>query len=321
MAPARIRKGNDWVTPFTPCPSIQLAVHAATFENNLHTTGVIVETATEFAPKTTAQQKREWVERLMEGWESDMLALLGRLHGGTWTQRVVLAEIERRCASAKRHVTIWPRRYHAAIVQTIRTDSDVVDMYLNASESGRETSLTGPSKLANSERNIAGPGDSAIIEFDPSVWGGGSLVRDLAQSGNPTQYSGAGMEAEDVLFHELIHALRSLKGVSDRRRTETADYVSVEEFAACLITNITLNEKNPRGPLRYGEINFKPMPEPFRTSAGYLRHTEHVDLIRRLYGQDVSLMHNIAGSPHQNPFNPIRRYLRGAVFPAPMTDW
>jgi hypothetical protein len=162
---------------------------------------------------------------------------------------------------------------------------------------------------------------SAFIYFDPDAWGGGSFMRQEAGIVNPAKYGGVGMEPAEVLFHELVHAVRRLKGVTDRTRTTTTDYVSLEEFTAVLVTNIVISEKNRFTALRYGERTFISMPDRYKTSAGFLRNAEHADLVNRIIARDVTLPREIASSPVANPFNPFRRILRGALWSGPGADW
>jgi hypothetical protein len=164
-------------------------------------------------------------------------------------------------------------------------------------------------------------GESAFIYFDPDTWRADSFMRQEAAIMNPAKFGGVGMEPEDVLFHELVHAVRRLKGVTDRTPTKTPDYVNLEEFNAVLVTNIAINEKNQFAPLRYGERTFIAMPEQYKTSAGFLRNTEHADLVKRIIARDAILPRDIANCPFVNPFNPFRRSFRGALWAAPRADW
>jgi hypothetical protein len=63
------------------------------------------------------------------------------------------------------------------------------------------------------------------------------------------------------------------------------------------------------------------MPAQFKTSKGYLANAEHVDLIKKIVGQDPTLSSRIAASPGSNPFNPIRRFVKGALWKGAMADW
>ena len=79
MAPNRIIAKDGWITPYTPCPSIHLVVPTASFAATMQVTGV--------------GNNPEWVERMKEGWETDVLALLDTLLKGTWTQKIVFAAL------------------------------------------------------------------------------------------------------------------------------------------------------------------------------------------------------------------------------------
>jgi hypothetical protein len=93
--PNRIMANDGWITPYPACPCIRLIVPTASFAASLKSTGVGDNPA--------------WVERMKEGWETDILALLDTLVNGTWTQKVFFSEISARCASTNFHIYIFPR--------------------------------------------------------------------------------------------------------------------------------------------------------------------------------------------------------------------
>src|ERR1700722_20002143 len=87
IRPQRIMAKDGWITPYPACPCIRLIVPTASFAATLRSTGV--------------GANPDWVERVKEGWETDVLALLDTLFKGTWTQKVVFSEIQARCDAKK----------------------------------------------------------------------------------------------------------------------------------------------------------------------------------------------------------------------------
>ena len=276
---------NDgWITPYAACPCIRLIVPTASFAASLQSTGV--------------GNNPDWVERMKEGWETDILALLDTLINGAWTQKAVFSEIRARCESTKFHVYIFPRVYRPEKLPSKGADEgQVINLYMNSVTSGP----------------VSPGGDSPAIYFDPATWRSDSIIRQMAEITNPGRFGGAGEEPGDNLFHELIHAERRLKGIRDRTRTLTPAYNCVEEFAAVLFTNIAISEKEPLRVLRYSETTFTAMPPQYRTSKGYLNSAEHVDLIKKIQSQDFSLFRRVADFPAPNPFNPVRRFFEGRI--------
>jgi hypothetical protein len=301
MAPRRLMTtdgSGDWITPYPASPSIDLIVKTRMFGSTLIATGV--------------GDNPDWVERLKEGWETKVIELLDSISNGTWAQKAVMAAIKRRCEDKHYKVHIYPREYHPKNTPSKGLDElEVIDQYLNSAADGNTRGGT----------SVPPEGETAFIYFDPDPWRADSFMRQEAATMNPAKFGGVGMEPEDILFHELVHAVRRLRGVTDRTPTTTHDYVNLEEFTAVLVTNVAINEKNQFAPLRYGERTFIAMPDQYKTSAGFLRNAEHADLVKRIIARDATLPRDIANSPNLNPFNPFRRQLRGALWPAPRADW
>jgi hypothetical protein len=301
MAPKRLLTtdgSGDWVTPYPASPSIRLICMTRMFRSSMVSTGV--------------GDNPDWVERMKESWETKVIDLLDTISNGTWTQKAVMTSIKLRCAAKPYEVLIFPRSYRPENTPSKGLNElEVIDQYMNSATDG------------NTHGGIGVPqeGETAFIYFDPDTWRADSIMRQEAATVNPAKFGGVGMEPADVLFHELVHAVRRLKGVTDRTPTVTADYVSLEEFTAVLVTNIVISEKNRFTPLRYGERTFLAMPEQYKTSAGFLRNAEHADLVKRIVARDGTLTREIANSPVPNPFNPFRRSLRGALWSGPGADW
>ena len=76
----------------------------------------------------------------------------------------------------------------------------------------------------------------SIIMFNPFMWNQktkrGTAGRD-----------GPGSDADEVLFHELVHGLRYLVGVNATHNLLNNDYRDEEEFIAVVVSNIYLAER------------------------------------------------------------------------------
>jgi hypothetical protein len=288
----RIMAKDGWITPYPACPCIRLIVPTASFAVTLEKTGV--------------GANPDWVERMKEGWETDVLALLDVLFNGTWTQKALFSEIQTRCAAKKFEVLIFPRVYRPDMLPSKGKDEgEIINIYLNSVTSGP----------------VSPEGENALIYFDPATWRSDSIIRIDGEITQPNRFGGAAMEPGDNLFHELVHVERRLKGVRDRTATRTAAYNCVEEFAAVLFTNIGISEAAPFRVLRYCETTFMPMPPQYQTSAGYLTNAEHIELIKKIQTQDPGLCSRVASSVQSNPFNPFRRLVKGQLWKGQMADW
>jgi hypothetical protein len=82
-------------------------------------------------------------------------------------------------------------------------------------------------------------GDDVFVDFSPEAFARGS----------PSRPPGPGMEPDEVLFHELVHAVRQLAGVVYFMPVNR-NYDNEEEYLAITISNIYIRNKDKRAPLR-----------------------------------------------------------------------
>jgi hypothetical protein len=296
-------KDGSTIKEFTPYPTIRVATPLDQFKKSLGTSDL--SSVADVAGANLVRSSRTTAGE----WESELFDCLETLQNGTWTATALLAEIDRVGKAKRLKVTILPREYHPEVLDPTKGTVAVIEMFTNAQQQGRE-GLTGPGMMKDPSKSQAGTGDHALVYFDPTIWQPTSPIREAAMHADPAKYTGVGMDPQYVLFHELVHAMRSLKGLTDLTWTVTYDYWTREEFAANLITNIALSENNPFGDLRYGEVGFKRMPAQYKTSDGYLTSSEHTSLISVMCQMDPRFCGIVAASPQLNTFNPIRTFLR-----------
>jgi hypothetical protein len=186
----------------------------------------------------------------------------------------------------------------------------VVKAWLNASSQGRQ-GTTGPGMMADASKDQRGVGDTAIVRFDPLTWDPENTFRDVANQMFPGRYGPYGTSPAEALLHELVHAMRTIKGMTDLTPTGPPFNDTFEEFAAVLVTNIHTGERTPGG-LRAGHTGFMPMqlPKTLNSSIGFLAEKSNRDLVKYLIRQDPSFCNNLAQTAYVNSFNPIRALLR-----------
>jgi hypothetical protein len=109
------------------------------------------------------------------------------------------------------------------------------------------------------------PGSDSAISFTPYMWN---------RDGTPgtSGYSGPGSKADEVLFHELVHATRDMRGVDSKTKVNQG-YHNEEEYIAVVLTNIYLAEKNQRD-LRANHDGHATLPRP----RDFLKNPQHVDM-------------------------------------------
>ena len=136
----------------------------------------------------------------------------------------------------------------------------------------------------------AGRGSAVVLEYTPGMW----------VPGNPNSTPLATPTgAQEMLLHELVHAIRQMRGVADTRAL--ANYDSRDEFHAILVTNIYRSERKIT-PLRRDHHGFQPLVNP---SAFYTQPRNKLlvmDLCREMQAFTRAL------ADVDCSFNPIRQH-------------
>jgi hypothetical protein len=107
-----------------------------------------------------------------------------------------------------------------------------------------------------------GGGTDATMWYEPEAWSHPPAKRSI----DPANH----FQADDVLFHELVHALRMMRGLMDLSKIR--DWDNIEDLFAIMLTNIYNSSNNRNGDLR-GDHGV-----PFRVlGKSPLRPTEQID--------------------------------------------
>jgi hypothetical protein len=148
-----------------------------------------------------------------------------------------------------------------------------------------------------------GRGSDVFVHYSPSVfhdedafeWDGTARAAYFNFLG--TMPPDPGEDPEEVLLHELVHALRQMSGREDRMPMGHG-FDTREEFLAVLITNMYSSERGSFRPLRADHnVAYLSDPATWRDNAEY--HT----LIRGITCSNPSLVHRlIAVKTAFNPF-------------------
>ena len=151
-----------------------------------------------------------------------------------------------------------------------------------------------------------------MVQFDPMVWNPDNAFRGVANQMFPGRYGPYGTSPSEALLHELVHAMRTIKGMTDLTPTGPPFNDTIEEFVAVLVTNIHTGELTPGG-LRAGHTGFMSM-QPNRTARqGFLSDRNNRDLVTYFIRQNSSFCNTLAQTVYVNSFNPIRLLLRPLV--------
>ncbi len=163
------------------------------------------------------------------------------------------------------------------------------------------------------------PNTSEDERYDQHNWkagpgtGKGSSVRVYFTPGTAGGCGGGafGSQPDEVLFHELVHALRAMQGHSNSIPTEDGlrGYTNEEEFLAIVATNVYISAK-PSTQLRADHTGFRRLQPPLNTSAGFLANRDNRRLLeiyrtvwRPTFQELASAGHS--GRPVFNPFREL----------------
>jgi len=114
---------------------------------------------------------------------------------------------------------------------------------------------------AGSDKVAAGGGSDAEVYFTPGEWGGKSGCFGGARGALP----------DEVLFHEMVHALRDMQGLSNPIPTtgRNASYHNEEEFLAIVVTNIYMSARGSTQ-LIADHFSHATLWPPLNTSKGFV---------------------------------------------------
>jgi hypothetical protein len=112
--------------------------------------------------------------------------------------------------------------------------------------------------------------------------------------------------ADNVLVHELVHALRVMQGLRNPIPTKNSDWMNEEEFWACVVQDVYLSAGGSTR-LRYGYGDYESlMGTPLNTSSGFL--AENLELFTKHATSWGQVYTNLA-MVNTAPFNPFRQYV------------
>ena len=93
-----------------------------------------------------------------------------------------------------------------------------------------------------------------------------------------------GSQPDEVLFHEMVHALRYMQGKSNAIPTEDSarGYDTEEEFLAIVVANVYMSAKKCTQ-LRADHHGHRPLQPPLNNSAGFLTDSVNLKLMNIYY--------------------------------------
>ena len=115
---------------------------------------------------------------------------------------------------------------------------------------------------------------------------------------------------DEVLLHEMVHALRAMQGKRNPVPTEGGlkGYDNEEEFLAVVVTNVYMSANN-KTQLRADHAGYTPLKAPLDTSAGFLADAGNWKLMS-IYKLIWQPTFGLVGSVVTARFNPFREIYR-----------
>jgi hypothetical protein len=154
------------------------------------------------------------------------------------------------------------------------------------------------------QRQAVGGGSASVIRFTPGLDIGVCVNHD----GNGPC---AGMQDDELLVHELVHALRQMKGTFNAiplSKAPDQNYDDVEEFYAILVANIYMSERGETQLVR-DHHSSQSLKSAWSTSEGFLSDATNKEWVRKFCKFEETDLSTRIKSLSMVKFNPIGYYL------------
>ncbi len=140
-----------------------------------------------------------------------------------------------------------------------------------------------------------GRGANSVIGYSPEMWG----------KGGSSKETGPSYEPDAMMFHEMVHASRQMKGKQDYMRVNRG-YDNVEEYVAIVLTNIYMSEKGVTQLVAgHGDA-------PLRRPEKFLDNIDNIDYapraLMRSLKDDQPEFYDDLSNITIGAFNPVRQH-------------
>ncbi len=226
-------------------------------------------------------------------YEHAVVALLQRIHN-SHTGQAVFHEFEKRTHKVMKVIPL------ENVVNAFAGADDI----LHATAKGQILrSGADGSVLTDAAQNTwagKGGGSDSTVSFNPLTW-----TKFCAQKKRGHK---CGAHPDEILFHEMIHATRQMRGILDPKPLGFL-YDTEEEFFAIVIANIYASETGRQIDIRSDHAGFEHLTTD--TNVKFLPKKDYTDyryrLVHQLVRTEPRMAMELAKLKHV-PFNPIRRY-------------
>jgi hypothetical protein len=147
-----------------------------------------------------------------------------------------------------------------------------------------------------------GKGSDVVIHFDPDD-------TEDCDSTRPTA------DHDDILIHELVHALRATQGLMNFIPTADHNYENDEEYLAVVVTNVYASAKGGHH-FRANHHGHHLLRHSLSTSAGFIQDIHNFRLLRKYRRDWLETFAALARvKTHFNPFREMLHYSSNAMSP------
>jgi hypothetical protein len=194
----------------------------------------------------------------------------------------------------------------------------------NAATKGVQPQATAPKGVsARTNTFFRGDSDNPLTREDerynlvPQSWMGTGEGSDVSLHFDVDEYRkwkcarGPSSQPDEVLFHELVHALRYMQGNASLVPTENALFDNEEEFLAIVATNVYISAKGGTA-FRANHHDFELLRPPLNTSQGFLADRDNLRVMsvhRLLWTDTFNALAMVVA-----PFNPFRELSRNLAY-------
>ena len=141
--------------------------------------------------------------------------------------------------------------------------------YIDTAKAGTPGKTCSEEKPSEFKVKGTGEGADTVIAFKPEAWGAPAVAGHL----------GPGSAADEILIHEIFHAVRDVRGITNICFGSPSGWGDYEEFLAETLCNVFSSET--KRPLRAYHAGFQALPADQATSASFLaKYKQYLDPVR-----------------------------------------
>jgi Effector protein len=151
---------------------------------------------------------------------------------------------------------------------------------------------------------------NSTIMFTPSMWGPTTFDPKTMLSTGTAGQTGAASSPDEILYHEMVHSSRIMKGLFHKTVVDKG-YSDVEEYIAVVLANIFVAEKRQHR-LRANHHSAESLADP----EGFLDNNQRVSmsprqLLRQFSREQPGFFRDLARIPPKDAWwNPVREFAR-----------